>query len=166
MDVMARQLRNYGQVNRYEHAIRGLNSRLDEIQAAVLRGRLHTLPANTRRRREIAGVYRENLDNPYLELLSPPEDSENHVYHQFVVLTRHRMELQNYFERCGVQTLIHYPVPAHRQQSLRSLPRDPLGLAASELHAESCLSLPCSPHLGDEEVLRVVDAANRFRPQA
>ena len=160
----AEMLRNYGQLSRYEHPLLGLNSRLDEMQAAILRARLPRLLTTTRRRQEIAHQYRAGISNPVVNLLAPPQDASNHVYHLFVVTTPHREALQAHLEATGIQTLIHYPVPAHRQPPLAHVARDPGGLGAAESHAAQCLSLPCSPHLTDEEVRRVVDAVNSFVP--
>jgi dTDP-4-amino-4,6-dideoxygalactose transaminase len=160
----ARMLRNYGQSSRYEHPLLGLNSRLDEVQAAILRARLARLAANTARRREIAGLYRDNVTNPYVRLMAAPLDPLNHVHHLFVVTTAHRAALQSHLTAAGIQTLIHYPVPAHRQESLASVRTDPEGMANSESHADQCLSLPCAPHLTDHDALRVVEAVNAFTP--
>lgn len=158
----AYMLRNYGQSTRYEHPLLGLNSRLDEVQAAILRARLSVLLANTQRRREIARKYRENIVNPAVRLLAPPQDASNHVYHLFVVLTSHREALQAHLAELGIQTLIHYPIPAHKQPPLSGSARDPVGLNATEAHASQCLSLPCGPHLSDGDVERVIAAVNAF----
>jgi len=158
----SRTLRNYGQVNRYEHPLTGLNSRLDEMQAAILRGRLPQLSTWTARRREIAEMYRDLLANPAITLMAPPASPTEHVHHLFVVLTEQRDELQLYLESRGIESLIHYPIPAHLQRSLKLLPCDPNGLTAAEAHAAKCLSLPCAPHLSDSDVATVVDAVNSF----
>lgn len=158
----ARSLRNYGQSNRYEHPLAGLNSRLDEMQAAILSARLPRLAGWTQRRQAIADLYRAGIDNPAVSLLAPPLSRASHVHHLFVVLSPQRDDLQQHLASAGVETLIHYPIPAHRQPSLAGLRRDPMGLAAAEEHAMRCLSLPCAPHLSDEEVHRVIDAVNAF----
>lgn len=155
-------LRNYGQSNRYEHPLVGLNSRMDEIQAAVLNARLPRLAELTKRRREIAELYRRHLSESSVKQLEPPQDPDNHVYHLFVVTTTRRDELQAHLANLGIQTLIHYPVPAHLQPSLASIRRDPCGLPASEHHAGICLSLPCAPHLSDDQAYKVVEAVNSF----
>jgi dTDP-4-amino-4,6-dideoxygalactose transaminase len=144
----ARKLRNYGQSERYHHPILGLNSRLDELQAALLRERLQWLDVFTERRRAIARVYGEILANhPTIQTLSAPAQSEQHVYHLYVVLSRQRKALQEHFKKQGVEALIHYPIPIHFQEPCTELRRDPLGLRQAELHAERCLSLPIHPHL-------------------
>jgi dTDP-4-amino-4,6-dideoxygalactose transaminase len=159
----ARALRNYGQSDRYLHPHVGLNSRLDELQAAILSARLPRLAGWTARRREIAATYRDQISNPAVGLLAAPNAPENHVYHLFVLLTEKRAELQAHLRNCGIETLIHYPIPAHQQPSLTDLTRDPAGLGVAEAHSSRCLSLPCAPHLTDEDVLRVIEAVNTFK---
>jgi dTDP-4-amino-4,6-dideoxygalactose transaminase len=161
--ALAGSLRNYGQANRYEHPLVGLNSRLDEVQAAILRVRLPRLSGWTARRREIAEAYRRHLDNPAVTLLAPPESPESHVHHLFVILTGNRDRLVAHLAEQGVQSLIHYPIPAHHQVPLEGVARDPAGLPAAETHSRTCLSLPCAPHLTDADVDRVVAAVNGFR---
>lgn len=158
----ARQLRNYGQSNRYEHPLVGLNSRLDELQAAILRVRLDYLPQFTARRREVAHRYRQLLSNPLVTLLAPEVTPEQHVYHLFVVNTPYRDALMQYLDSLGIDSLIHYPVPAHYQESLAWVRTDPNGLSNAEMHANTCLSIPCHPQLSDDQVQRVIDAVNSF----
>ena len=160
----ARSLRNYGQSNRYEHPLVGLNSRLDEIQAALLQVRLGVLDSFTERRRAVAHAYREQIVNPHISLLAAPDDRAEHVYHLFVVNTDHRDALMKHLDERGVDSLIHYPIPAHEQVSLMDVARDPEGLPNSERHARTCLSLPCHPQLDDVDVERVVHAVNSFAP--
>jgi dTDP-4-amino-4,6-dideoxygalactose transaminase len=162
--VLARSLRNYGQSNRYEHPLIGLNSRLDEVQAAILSVHLPRLAGWTARRRQIAERYRSEISNPDVTLLAPPNSPENHVHHLFVVLSEDRNALAAHLADRGIESLIHYPVPAHRQSSLAELKRDSSGLKRAETHASTCLSLPCAPHLSDTDVARVIDAVNVFRP--
>lgn len=160
----ARSLRNYGQQSRYVHDLLGLNSRLDEIQAAILNDRLGRLSDWTQRRQNIAEIYRAGIRSNHVELLERPTHTENHVNHLFVVLSSHREKLQAHLLDMGVETLIHYPIPVHRQAPFRSLASDPVGLQNSEHHAKRCLSLPCRPNLSDGEVNRVVEAVNSFHP--
>lgn len=161
----ARSLRNYGQSNRYEHTIFGLNSRLDEVQAAILMERLSSLTDETSKRRTIASAYRAGIQNSAVTLLAEPLEPENHVNHLFVLRSMQRDALQAHLRNFGVETLIHYPIPAHAQGPLASLKRDPQGLLASETHARTCLSIPCAPHLTGEDVNYVIDAINRFAPE-
>lgn len=161
--TLARQLRNYGQSVRYHHPVMGLNSRLDELQAAILRARMARLAEFTARRRAIARAYRAGIANPAIRLLEAPAEEANHVYHLFVVCCEERDRLAAHLEAHGVETLIHYPIPVHRQAPCQDVARDPHGLAQSELHGASCLSIPCHPQLTDAEVQAVVRALNDFR---
>lgn len=156
------RLRNYGQSERYLHPELGMNSRLDELQAAFLCERLDWLSPFTDRRREIANSYRLGIRNDAVSLLLPPEAPEAHVHHLFVVRCQRRAAMQAHLKEAGVQSLIHYPVPVHRQAPFIDIGRDPLGLGHSEQHAESCLSLPCHPQLSDAQVAMVIDAVNSF----
>jgi dTDP-4-amino-4,6-dideoxygalactose transaminase len=158
----ARRLRNYGQSDRYHHAEAGLNSRLDELHAAMLAEKLAWLPAFTERRRAIAQAYRDRLSNVHVRLLKAPEEPGAHVHHLFVVTCERRDALQAHLDRQGVQTLVHYPVPAHRQAPGEGLRRDPAGLGRCELHAASCLSIPCHPQMTDDDVERVIGAVQSF----
>lgn len=158
----ARCLRNYGQSERYHHPELGLNSRLDELHAAILIERLKWLEKFTLRRKAIAGAYFDGIDNPQLSLLKAPEQSSSHVYHLFVLVCEKRDELQEYLTKRGIQTLIHYPVPVHLQPPCSNVTIDPLGLSNTEKHASSCLSLPCHPQLSDNEVISIINAVNSF----
>lgn len=155
-------LRNYGQRRRYEHVEAGLNSRLDEMQAAILSARLPWLAAFTDRRQTIAAAYLEAFDNPRVQSLAAPRERAEHVYHQFVVRTAEREALIAHLQDRGVGSLIHYPVPMHRQPALPGIARDARGLAHAETHADECLSLPCHPQLTDDDVATVADAVNSF----
>jgi len=161
---LSARLRNYGQSVRYEHPEIGLNSRLDEVQAAILTERLRWLPAFTERRRQVAERYQQEIGNPVVRLLAAPTAPEAHVHHLYVVCTEHRDALAEHLAAQDIQTLIHYPVPLHHQESLPGIARDPRGLPNAEEHARTCLSLPCHPQLTDDEVSAVVAAVNAFRP--
>jgi dTDP-4-amino-4,6-dideoxygalactose transaminase len=157
-----RRIRNYGQSVRYEHPEVGMNSRLDEIHAAMLSERLVWLEPFTARRREIAAAYRRGINNPQVRLLAPPEDPQAHVFHLFVVICSKRDALQAYLQARNVQALIHYPIPMHRQVPCTGLARDPEGLSNTEQHAATCLSLPCHPQMTDAQVHEVITAINAF----
>jgi len=159
----ARQLRNYGQSVRYHHPELGMNSRLDELQAAILRVRLGVLESFTERKKAIARAYRQGIENPRVRLLAAPTQPQSHVYHLFVVLCEERDRLSEHLKARGIETLIHYPLPVHRQAPCRDLPRDPLGLPFAEKHGDTCLSIPCHPQLTDGEVSTVIQALNDFR---
>lgn len=159
----AGRLRNYGQSVRYHHPELGMNSRLDEIQAAMLSERLKWLSEFTKRRRQIAGAYHAGIKNPFVRLLAFPEESSAHVYHLFVVTCERRDELQAYLQQHQVQSFIHYPVPIHKQQPCSDIARDPHGLGNSERHAAMCLSLPCHPQMTDNDIETVISVVNSFQ---
>lgn len=158
----ASRLRNYGQSTRYHHPEIGMNSRLDEIQAAILNERMKWLGKFTNRRRQIAQMYSENLSTSLIQQLLPPEECDAHVYHLYVIICRNRDKLHNYLQQRGIQALIHYPVPIHKQETGRHLTTDPHGLTHSERHAKECLSIPCHPQMSDEQVNYVIEVINSF----
>jgi dTDP-4-amino-4,6-dideoxygalactose transaminase len=159
----ASRLRNYGQSVRYHHPELGMNSRLDEIQAAMLSERLKWLPEFTERRRQVANTYRAMIANPFVAQLAAPEEPLAHVYHLFVVTCSQRDALQTHLHQNGVQALIHYPIPVHLQEPCLHVSRDPRGLSNSDRHAATCLSLPCHPQMSDDDVNSVVAAINSFQ---
>lgn len=158
----AARMRNYGQSTRYHHPELGLNSRLDELQAAILRVRLKSLAEWTKKRQVIAASYFNGMKSPAVRLLAQPEAADAHVYHLFVVTCENRDALQSHLKDAGVQSLIHYPVPVHHQEPCRDLRRDPAGLGASERHAATCLSVPCHPQMTAADVQTVIEAVNAF----
>lgn len=160
---VAEQMRNYGQSIRNQHPIIGLNSRLDEIQAAILLERLKGLPEFTKRRRQIARAYCDGIKNPLVQHLALPEEKEAHVYHLYVIISKVRDALQEYFTQNQIQTFVHYPIPIHQQIPCINMAHDPNGLYASEKHASTCLSIPCHPQMSDEEVEAVINVANTFK---
>lgn len=160
----AASLRNYGQTVRYHHAEIGLNSRLDEMQAALLSARLTWLDRFTARRQTVADAYRARIRHALVTPMAAATAPATHVHHLFVVTTPRRDALQQHLQDRGVQTHIHYPIPIHRQAAVPDLQRDPQGLPAAEAHAASCLSLPCHPGLNDADVEVVIDAVNAFAP--
>jgi dTDP-4-amino-4,6-dideoxygalactose transaminase len=155
--------RNYGQSVRYHHPELGLNSRLDELQAALLLVRLEWLEGFTERRRQIAVAYQKGITNPSVELLAAPSQAQSHVYHLFVVLCEQRDRLAQYLKAQGVETLVHYPVPVHFQAPCKDMRRDSHGLSVAERHAAQCLSIPCHPQMSDSNVTQVIDAINAFK---
>lgn len=160
---LARQLRDYGQSGKFEHAHLGLNSRLDELQAAILgRVLLPELAGFTRRRAEIAQRYRAGIQHPMLSLVPPPAGSQS-VWHLYPILVAgDRASLQRHLERADIATGVHYPTlipdqPVFRDRALE-LSLTPLPRA--RLFAECEVSLPIHPFLSDEDVDRVVEACN------
>lgn len=156
-------LRNYGQSVRYHHPELGMNSRLDEIHAAMLAVRLEWLDTFTERRRQIADAYYENIRNQAVRMLVRPQERSASVHHLFVVTCADREGLQAHLQQHDIQALIHYPVPVHYQEPCRTMARDPQGLPHSEQHADTCLSLPCHPQMSDADVARVIEAVNSFQ---
>jgi dTDP-3-amino-3,4,6-trideoxy-alpha-D-glucose transaminase len=153
-----RRLRNYGSPVKYEHEVRGLNSRLDELQAALLRVRLARLDDWNGRRSQVATSYSQLLaGRPGLELPSPPPGTTP-AWHLYVVRHRHRDRLRAGLERRGIGTLVHYPRPPHRTPAYADLGIAPGSLPESERLAEQVMSLPMGPHLCAEQVERVTAA--------
>ena len=154
-----RLLRNYGQRKRYYHDSKGFNSRLDELQAAILRVKLRHLNRWNEVRRAKARLY----DSLLTGVVCPLEAGyARHVYHLYVVRSRRRNELQRYLAEQGIGTLIHYPVPVHLQEAYRDLGLTLGSLPATEQCAEEILSLPLYPELPDELIVDVAEAINRF----
>jgi dTDP-4-amino-4,6-dideoxygalactose transaminase len=154
-----KRLRNGGQTSRYHHAEPGANSRLDEIQAAILRARLPHLPRWTARRRSIAASYREALAAGGLHV--PREFDPGHVYHLFPVLADHRDAFQAHMRSRGVETLIHYPVPIPRQPALAGT--SPAICPVADRVCAQVVSLPMYPGLSDAAVSAVAEAAAGYR---
>lgn len=153
-------LGNYGSERKYVFQYKGRNSRLDEIQAAVLRVKLKYLDADNALRRSIAMQYIEHIDNPLLTLPST-DYCHSSVHHIFPVLCCERERLQQHLLNQGIQTMIHYPIPPHRQQcyadmGLMSLP------ITERIHREE-LSFPLNPTLQQEEIEQIIEAANSFK---
>lgn len=152
-------LRNYGSREKYRHDSRGVNSRLDEMQAAVLSVRLRGLAEANGRRRQVARRYLEGIHNPLVRLPGW-SGGEDHVFHLFVVRVARRREFMEHLAASGVETLIHYPTPLHEQGAYPGLRHLDLPVTR-RLHAE-VVSLPMSPALGDDDVERVVEAVNAW----
>ena len=153
-----RLLRQYGQIDRYHHETEGVNSRLDELQAAILRAKLPRVAAGNERRREIAARYAAALEGTAVRPLAMLAGREN-VFHLFVVRAADRKNFRDRLAADGVDTIVHYPVPIHRHPPYGSLPRSGTGLSVSETLAGEVVSLPIFPELTDAEVEHVADAA-------
>jgi dTDP-4-amino-4,6-dideoxygalactose transaminase len=158
-----RALGNYGSKQKYVNEYQGLNSRLDELQAALLDVKLRYIDADNQRRREIAQYYIENIKNDKVIL---PSYSPNrglggsHVFHLFVIRCTNRDRLQQYLTNNGIQTLIHYPIPPHKQGAYKQMNNVTFPIT-EQIHSE-VLSLPISPVMEWEEVERVVEVINSF----
>lgn len=152
-------LRNYGSEQKYLNIYQGVNSRLDEIQAAILRVKLKTLDNDVRIRQGIAQRYLSEIKNPLVEL-PYIENMENHVWHLFVLKTNQREELQRWLNKHNIQSLIHYPIPPHKQNAYNDMKELSLPLTES-LHAK-VLSIPMDPTMSDEDINSVINALNGF----
>jgi dTDP-4-amino-4,6-dideoxygalactose transaminase len=156
-----RLLRQYGWQSRYISEIPGINSRLDALQAAILRVKLSNLDMGNNQRRLLADLYIRNLIKYALELPTSAPDVV-HTYHQFVIRTQFRDQLRGDLNSLGIQTNIHYPVPVHRQPAYQNRLIIAGSMVETELAAQQVLSLPMYPELHPEQVLRVADAINKL----
>jgi dTDP-4-amino-4,6-dideoxygalactose transaminase len=156
-----RRLRNGGQTDRYRHQEPGVNSRLDELQAAILRARLPRLRKWTERRRALAARYRSRLTGSLVAV--PPELDPGHVYHLFVGRIGARRGLQAHLAASGIDTLIHYPVPIPRQPALADV--NPADCPVAARVCDEIFSLPLHPGLHDDEVDAVAAAVHVFEPR-
>lgn len=156
-----RALRNYGSHEKYKNLFKGVNSRLDEIQAAMLRVKLSKLELETQHRRTISAIYLQNIHHPAVQL-PQVASPEQHVWHLFVVRTGQRTALQQHLAAQGIQTLIHYPIPPHQQQAYAEWNAQSYPLTEA-MHRE-VLSLPMGPTLSEGEALQVAAAVNGFNP--
>lgn len=156
----ARLLRNYGERDRFEHVLRGRNSRLDALQAAILTAKLPFLDGWNERRRAIAAVYTEALAGSLA--ISPLERAGlSHVYHLYVVRVQRREGFRRTLSDLGVETAIHYPLPVHRQPAYADLVPVARSLLVSERLAQSIVSLPLYPELDEREVVNVAEVLGR-----
>lgn len=155
-----RKLRNYGQTSRYVHQSRGINSRLDELQAAILRVKLKYLDAHNQTRRELAAIYDSRLRAVVTPRTAP---DIRHVYHLYVIGDGRRDQLMTELKARGIGTLIHYPIPIHLQASHRDLGMGAGSLPETEKAAREIISLPMYIGLTDADVIRVCDAIQQLR---
>lgn len=155
-----RALANYGSNQKYVNIYQGLNSRLDEIQAAVLDIKLKYIDEENTVRKNIAKKYIAEISNPKIILPENPADENEHVWHLFVIRTENRNELQKYLTENGIQTLIHYPIPPHKQQAYKEWNEQSFPIS-EKIHKE-VLSLPISPVMTEEEVEKIIEIINEF----
>ena len=159
MADLLRSLCNYGTIGKYNHHYTGVNSRLDEIQAAILRVKLKYLDNDNDKRRKIANYYLKNIKNE--KIILPKCVSQNgHVWHLFVIRTKKRDLLQKYLFDNGIQTSIHYPIPLHKQNAYKEYSF--LKLSIAEKIQNEVLSLPINPTMSFDDVENVVKVINRF----
>jgi dTDP-4-amino-4,6-dideoxygalactose transaminase len=156
-----RLLRDHGRVDKYNHEVLGLNCRLDEVQAAIVRIHLRYLEEDTERRRDVAGRYTRALRDS--GLVTPVEaPGARHVYHQYVVRTPHQDELAAWLAEQGIATGVHYPVPCHLQPACAAFSDGPGSLPVTERCVGEILSIPVYPELDDEQVTSIIDALRAF----
>ena len=155
------RLRNYGQKSRYEHEEVGMNSRLDELQAAVLRVKLKHLDAWNLKRKNISSYYSDNIRNPAIIKPNCFQGRES-VYHIYPLRCQERDAFKTWLECGGVGTLIHYPTPVHLQTTYAS--SGSYSLPRTENHANTVLSLPIYPELSSEDAAKICDRVNQFKP--
>jgi len=157
---VVRKLRNYGTSSKYVNKYKGVNNRLDEIQAAFLNVKLPHLDADNTARRQIATRYVNEIQNPLLILPNHSQDA-SHVFHQFVIRTENRAELRAYLQENEIGTLIHYEIPPHKQEAYKEW--NQLHFPVTEkIHAE-CVSLPISPILTEAEVTHIIAVLNTYK---
>ncbi len=157
---MVRTLANYGSSVKYVFPYKGMNSRMDELHAAVLNVKLRYLDEENVARRRVARHYIDNVKNPHLDVPGR-EYTENNVFHIFPVMCKERDRLQKYLSEHGIQTVIHYPIPPHKQECYRQL--EHLDLPITEkIHREE-LSIPCNQVLTEDEVMKITDVLNGFK---
>lgn len=162
---MLRALRNYGSHEKYKNLVPGVNSRLDEIQAAMLDIKLNFLNQEIHHRRKIARLYLDNINNTFIKLPLDninAEEYQQHVWHLFVIRTEYRDLLQKYLADHGIQTLIHYPIPPHKQQAYKEWNHQSYPIS-EQMHAE-VMSLPIGPTLQLKDVQRIIQLCNEFNP--
>lgn len=162
--TILKALRNYGSHQKYHNLVKGVNSRLDEIQAAMLSVKLRYLDSETTHRRKIANLYLNGIKNPLITLPlqnTNAEMYEQHVWHLFVVRVDDREKFQKYLTEKGVQTLIHYPIPPHKQQAYKEWNNMELPIA-EKIHNE-VISLPIGPTQTIEETQKIIEICNQFK---
>jgi dTDP-4-amino-4,6-dideoxygalactose transaminase len=153
-------LRNYGSSIKYVNKVKGVNSRLDPIQAAVLRVKLKHLEAWTQRRRNVANFYSRALDNSSLILPYVPKWADP-AWHLYVIRSSNRDELQQYLEEAGIGSLIHYPIPPHMQEAYADLGMLPEDLPFARQIANEILSIPIGPHLDGKQITFISDTISK-----
>ncbi len=155
-----RAMANYGSQEKYLNIMKGLNSRMDEIQAAVLCLKLNRLDADNEARRRVAQAYCEGIRNPLITLPTMPAEPSQNVWHVYPIRTPERNHLREYLSREGIETMVHYPLPPHKQQAYGEWNERTYRIS-ERIHRE-ILSLPMSPVMSDDEVRRVVDVLNSY----
>ena len=154
-----KSIANYGSDRKYHHIYKGVNSRLDEIQAAVLDVKLKYLDQDNEKRRKIAKYYRENIKNENI-ILPATYNETSHVWHVFVVRTNERDRFQRYLQNNDIQTIIHYPTPPHKQGAYSEW--NDLSLPITEEIHKTIISIPISPVMTEKEIQRIMEVINEY----
>ncbi|WP_077197463.1 DegT/DnrJ/EryC1/StrS family aminotransferase [Prevotella ihumii] len=157
---LVRTLGNYGSSRKYVFDYRGKNSRMDEVQAAVLDVKLKYIDEDNTRRKEIAFLLEQGIDNPCITI--PKASERDNVYHIFTLLTPYRNELQTFLSEHNIQTMIHYPIPPHRQLAYKEW--NTLSLPITEQIHQQELSIPCNPVMIPKEIEELIETINSFAP--
>lgn len=161
LSQIVKALSNYGSVEKYINKYAGVNSRLDELQAAILRIKLKDLDRINSERQKIASRYLNEIDNKLIQLPKSPVLSERHVWHLFVVRTKLRQELMSFLNKRGIGTMIHYPIPPHKQDALREF--SDLKLPVTEKIHREVVSVPLHQCLTNNDVKFIIDQLNDFK---
>lgn len=161
-----RELREYGQSRKYYHEFIGVNSRLDEVQAAVLRVKLHHLNRWNQQRRKHAELFQELLSQSDGFILPIEAEWSTHIYHLYVIRSRKRESLRQWLKSKRISTGIHYPIPVHMQKSYQSVEYRITSLPVTESHAQEVLSLPLFPEISQDEVKYICDSMIEWQKNA
>jgi Predicted pyridoxal phosphate-dependent enzyme apparently involved in regulation of cell wall biogenesis len=160
--ITVRTLANYGSQKKYINQYQGYNSRLDEMQAAILLVKLKYIDIDNKERRKIADFYNVNIHNNLVELPTHPEEEDEHVWHQYVLNSSKRELLQQKLTEAGIQTMIHYPIPPHLQEAYASLGKKAGDYPITESFARSFISLPIYPGLDRNSLSTICQTVNSF----
>lgn len=158
-----RALGNYGSDYKYHHIYKGINSRLDEIQAAFLRCKLPYLDKWNHYRQEVANKYLEKINNPLIILPLQSSNDYNHIYHVFVIRCIKRDKLENYLKENGIETVKHYPIPMHLQDAYKDLNIKKGDLPIAEEISKTVLSIPMYYGITDEQINYIIEKINEFK---
>ena len=158
---MVRSLANYGGRSRYVYDYKGLNSRIDELQAAILRIKLQYIDEENDRRSQCARLYNTLIENPHIQLPQHPAQAHSHVWHQYIIRTTHRNDFMQYMHDNGIATSIHYPIPPHKQGAYKEY--NHLSLPTTEQLANEVVSLPIAPYFTTEDIEHIAQVINRYK---
>ncbi|MBO4906103.1 MAG: GNAT family N-acetyltransferase [Bacteroidaceae bacterium] len=160
--TLLHMMTNYGSSQKYVNDVPGINSRTDELQAAALSVKLPRLDADNEKRRKIAQQFNSFIDNPLITKPQLPKDLRQHVFYVYPIRCGYRKQLMQHLSEQGIETLIHYPIPPHKQKALPEL-SSMMFPVTEQIHRE-ILSLPISPLLNDNDISRIINAINQFNP--